>query len=51
MKKQNINNIEEKIEKIYKQRDKKKKLKMKVSGAGVKKLQKIISKNSLKIKN
>jgi len=46
MNKQNINNIEEKIEKKYKQRDKKKRLKMKVSGASVKKLSKIIGKSN-----
>lgn len=46
MNKQNINNIEEKIKKKYDKRDKKKKLKMKVSGASVKKLSKIISKNN-----
>lgn len=43
MKKQNINNIEGKVKRKYERRDKKKKLKMKVNGASVKKLSKIIS--------
>ncbi|MFH1428006.1 MAG: hypothetical protein ABIG60_05805 [Patescibacteria group bacterium] len=44
MNKQNINNLEIDLEKKYQKRDKRKKPKMKVSGAGVKELQKIIIK-------
>jgi len=44
MKSQNLRHIEEDLEKKLKKRDKKKKVVMKVSGAGVKRLQKIISK-------
>ena len=43
MKKQNLNSIEKETEKMYERREKKKKKRMKVSGAGVKGLQKIIS--------
>ena len=42
MNKQNLQTEEEKLEKKHQKRDKKKKKNMKVSGAGVKKLQKII---------
>lgn len=42
MNKQNLNGQQEKIENKYKKREKKKKKKMKVSGGGVKDLQKII---------
>lgn len=44
MVKHNINLLEKKIEDKYKKRDKRKKIKMKVSGAGVKNLSKIIKK-------
>ncbi|MFH1823019.1 MAG: hypothetical protein ABH830_04960 [Patescibacteria group bacterium] len=44
MNKQNINNLEIDLEKKYQKRDKRKRPKMKVSGAGVKELQKIIIK-------
>jgi hypothetical protein len=43
MKKQNVEELEKKIEKRRRAREKKGKQKMKVSGAGVKRLQKIIS--------
>jgi hypothetical protein len=42
MDKQNLNNLQEEVEKKYKKREKKKRRTMKVSGAGVKSLQKII---------
>jgi hypothetical protein len=42
MKKQNVNDLEKVIEKKYAKRDKKKKIKMKVSGGKVKDLQRII---------
>ncbi|MFC1678578.1 hypothetical protein ACFLZ9_02440 [Patescibacteria group bacterium] len=42
MNKPNINNIQDEVERKYNKRDKKQKLTMKVSGAKVKKLQRII---------
>jgi hypothetical protein len=42
MKKQNFNKLQDDVEKKYKKREKKKKRTMKVSGAGVRDLQKII---------
>jgi len=42
MNKQNHNNLQEELERKYKKREKRKKRNMKVSGAGVKKLQEII---------
>lgn len=42
MNKQNYSEIEKKIEKKYTKKEKAKKVKMKISGEGVKKLQKII---------
>jgi len=45
MNKQNLSNIEKEVERKYERRDKRKKPKMKVSGSGVKRLQKIISRN------
>lgn len=42
MNKQNFFDIENETEKKYGRKDKKRKIKMKVSGAGVKKIQKII---------
>ena len=44
MTKHNINHLEKKVEEKYRKRDKKKEVKMKVSGASVKKLGKIITK-------
>lgn len=42
MNKQNINGLEKAVIKKYQKKDKRKKVKMKISGASVKKLQKII---------
>ncbi len=42
MNKQNLNETQEEVEKKYKKREKKKKRAMKVSGSGVRDLQKII---------
>jgi hypothetical protein len=42
MDKQNLHKLQEEVEKKHKKREKKKKRPMKVSGAGVKRLQKII---------
>ena len=42
MNKQNLNETQEEVEKKYKKREKKKKRTMKVSGLGVRDLQKII---------
>lgn len=42
MNKQNINGLESAVIKKYQKKDKQKKVKMKISGASVKKLQKII---------
>ncbi len=42
MSRQNVDKTEEEMEKKYKKRDKRKSKKMKVSGAGVKKLVRII---------
>ena len=48
MDKQNLNNIDNEIEKKYKKKDKKKKKTMKISGANTKKLHKIIQDKSKK---
>jgi hypothetical protein len=42
MNKQNINSLEKAVIKKYQKKDSRKKVKMKISGASVKKLQKII---------
>lgn len=46
MKGQNLNGIEESVKKKFAKIDKKRKVKMKVSGAGVKTLSRIIGKKS-----
>ena len=46
MNKQNLHNIEQEIHRKYEKIDKKKKVKMKISGASVKNLSKIIIKKS-----